>query len=192
MHRKTSLPVGWNLDTCARFIGSAIDGTFVLTRTATSECRVVPDGCMDLIWDGKGLIVAGPDTRAQLSSVPMGTDAHRAAVRARRRAGVPGPARRMSCAASGRPAASGPRHQGTRRRRSVRGLADCRQRRSTAPLPLRPAVTTTEARWSSVDPGRTSQTRPLATVCNIRRIMLPVSRTSDHWAPPQPSTGRAS
>lgn len=27
--------------------------------------RILPDGCMDLIWDGSRLFVAGPDTRAR-------------------------------------------------------------------------------------------------------------------------------
>ncbi len=27
--------------------------------------RILPDGCMDLIWDGSRLLVAGPDTRAR-------------------------------------------------------------------------------------------------------------------------------
>ncbi|WP_103528690.1 helix-turn-helix domain-containing protein [Streptomyces sp. SM12] len=33
--------------------------------------RVLPDGCMDLIWRG-GLLVAGPDTRAQVGESPAG------------------------------------------------------------------------------------------------------------------------
>lgn len=31
--------------------------------------RVLPDGCMDLMWHGDELVVAGPDTRAQLASL---------------------------------------------------------------------------------------------------------------------------
>jgi AraC-like DNA-binding protein len=40
----------------------------VWTRTVdTSRTgRVLPDGCMDLIWSGDDLIVAGPDTRAHV------------------------------------------------------------------------------------------------------------------------------
>lgn len=46
----------------------------VWDRTATgAEHRVVPDGCMDLIWWEGALIVAGPDTRAQLGVAPPGT-----------------------------------------------------------------------------------------------------------------------
>lgn len=35
--------------------------------------RIVPDGCVDLIWTGSTLFVAGPDTRAQLTSAAPGT-----------------------------------------------------------------------------------------------------------------------
>jgi AraC-like DNA-binding protein len=40
----------------------------VWTRTVDTGRvgRVLPDGCMDLIWSGGGLIVAGPDTRAHV------------------------------------------------------------------------------------------------------------------------------
>jgi AraC-like DNA-binding protein len=34
--------------------------------------RVLPDGCMDLIWSERGLLVAGPDTRAFLTTGPPG------------------------------------------------------------------------------------------------------------------------
>lgn len=36
---------------------------------AEATVRVLPDGCMDLIWVGGRLLVAGPDTRAQLAPV---------------------------------------------------------------------------------------------------------------------------
>jgi AraC-like DNA-binding protein len=36
--------------------------------------RVLPDGCMDLIWMGGRLVVAGPDTRAQIPQLPPGED----------------------------------------------------------------------------------------------------------------------
>ena len=35
--------------------------------------RVLPDGCMDLLWAEGGLLVAGPDTSAHLATVPAGT-----------------------------------------------------------------------------------------------------------------------
>jgi len=40
----------------------------VWTRTGTTggEARVLPDGCMDLIWARGELVVAGPDTRAHV------------------------------------------------------------------------------------------------------------------------------
>jgi AraC-like DNA-binding protein len=34
-------------------------------RRLPSTGRILPDGCMDLIWDGSRLFVAGPDTRAR-------------------------------------------------------------------------------------------------------------------------------
>ncbi len=34
---------------------------------------VMPDGCMDLIWDGHRLFVAGPDTRLRWHASPAGT-----------------------------------------------------------------------------------------------------------------------
>ncbi|NJQ05293.1 helix-turn-helix domain-containing protein [Streptomyces lonarensis] len=39
---------------------------------AAAEQRVLPDGCTDLIWCD-GLLVAGPDSRAHLSTTPPGT-----------------------------------------------------------------------------------------------------------------------
>lgn len=53
--------------------GFELHGAIVWTRTANGEpARIVPDGCMDIIWvDGK-LIVAGPDTRAHLADAPAG------------------------------------------------------------------------------------------------------------------------
>ncbi len=50
---------------------SSIPGAFVWTRTddrtaADPPGRVLPDGCMDLIWHDGRILVAGPDTTAQL------------------------------------------------------------------------------------------------------------------------------
>ena len=42
------------------------------TRTSTDPLRILPDGCLDLIWLGDRLIVAGPDTTAQVSAGPVG------------------------------------------------------------------------------------------------------------------------
>lgn len=47
---------------------SAVPGVVVWrhdARPSASTGRILPDGCMDLIWDGSGLFVAGPDTRAR-------------------------------------------------------------------------------------------------------------------------------
>jgi AraC-like DNA-binding protein len=48
---------------------SRIPGAFVWTRESpvVTEDRVLPDGCMDLIWADGVLLVAGPDTTANLS-----------------------------------------------------------------------------------------------------------------------------
>ncbi|MDB1086224.1 AraC family transcriptional regulator [Streptomyces sp. ACA25] len=49
---------------------STLDGAVVWTRAAgpgDRQARVLPDGCMDLIWSD-GLLVAGPDTGAHLTS----------------------------------------------------------------------------------------------------------------------------
>jgi AraC-like DNA-binding protein len=45
-----------------------VPGVVVWERDASptaSRGRILPDGCMDLIWDGSKLSVAGPDTRAR-------------------------------------------------------------------------------------------------------------------------------
>ncbi|MBO0748752.1 MAG: hypothetical protein J2O47_10390, partial [Acidimicrobiaceae bacterium] len=47
---------------------STVPGVTVWQRDArpsTFTGRILPDGCMDLIWDGSRLVVAGPDTRAR-------------------------------------------------------------------------------------------------------------------------------
>ena len=40
---------------------------------AAREQRVVPDACVDLIWSGGRLTIAGPDTRARLVALAPGT-----------------------------------------------------------------------------------------------------------------------
>jgi AraC-like DNA-binding protein len=51
--------------------------TCVWTRTTepgpAREHRIVPDGCLDLIWTGSGLLVAGPDTGPVLTTATPGT-----------------------------------------------------------------------------------------------------------------------
>jgi len=34
--------------------------------------RIMPDGCLDLLWDGRRLLIAGPDTRAREHVCPAG------------------------------------------------------------------------------------------------------------------------
>jgi AraC-like DNA-binding protein len=41
---------------------------------ALRAVRIVPDGCMDLMWRDGELTVAGPDTTAQVSRMPAGTE----------------------------------------------------------------------------------------------------------------------
>lgn len=53
---------------------SRIPGGFVWTRTvAHGPTRILPDGCIDLIWNEAVVFVAGPDTRAQAYSGKPGT-----------------------------------------------------------------------------------------------------------------------
>lgn len=53
---------------------SAIAGATVWTRVADGTSGwVLPDGCMDLIWDGRTLVVAGPDTGPFVPTSPAGT-----------------------------------------------------------------------------------------------------------------------
>lgn len=45
----------------------------VWTSTKVGVQRVVPDGCMDMIWNGESLFVAGPDTQAFLTEATGNT-----------------------------------------------------------------------------------------------------------------------
>jgi AraC-like DNA-binding protein len=47
---------------------SSLPGAVVWTTVAGSVTAVVPDGCMDVIWFGDRLLVAGPDTRPHLDN----------------------------------------------------------------------------------------------------------------------------
>src|SRR5882757_3233772 len=50
--------------------------------TATEERRrIVPDACVDLIWKGEELIIAGPDTGPRLVRMAAGADVHGARLR---------------------------------------------------------------------------------------------------------------
>lgn len=41
-----------------------VPGTAWRAGVGRGEVIIVPDGCMDLIWDGTGVLIAGPDTAA--------------------------------------------------------------------------------------------------------------------------------
>ena len=43
-----------------------------LTRSQNEWIRVVPDGCVDIVWTGTRLLVAGPDTQSILDRLPRG------------------------------------------------------------------------------------------------------------------------
>ncbi|MBT2414641.1 AraC family transcriptional regulator [Streptomyces sp. ISL-12] len=57
---------------------SRLPGAVVWTSVPDGTGRVLPDGCMDLLWHDGRLLVAGPDTRAH---VPEGTGDRWAGVR---------------------------------------------------------------------------------------------------------------
>ncbi len=53
---------------------SSIAGATVWTRVADgTDAWILPDGCMDLIWNGSSLFVAGPDTGPVLARATEGT-----------------------------------------------------------------------------------------------------------------------
>lgn len=53
---------------------SRFPGAFVWTSTTTAGAsRILPDGCIDIIWDGTQVFVAGPDTRAHVHHGIPGT-----------------------------------------------------------------------------------------------------------------------
>ncbi|ELS57539.1 helix-turn-helix transcriptional regulator [Streptomyces viridochromogenes] len=54
---------------------SRLTGAVVWTNTpgGRGEGRVLPDGCMDLLWNEVRLLVAGPDTRAYVTEGESGT-----------------------------------------------------------------------------------------------------------------------
>jgi AraC-like DNA-binding protein len=56
--------------------GLAVPGTVLWEREvgpAPGPTRILPDGCLDLLWDGRRLAVAGPDTAARWHASPPGT-----------------------------------------------------------------------------------------------------------------------
>lgn len=68
----------------------AVDRTVLWQRDPTGapgQSRILPDGCLDIIWDGRRLFVAGPDSMARMHS----DDGHAAYTALRFSAGL-GPA----------------------------------------------------------------------------------------------------
>jgi AraC-like DNA-binding protein len=54
----------------------AVPGAVLWVRTvaaAPESSRILPDGCVDLLWDGRRLVIAGPDTTARWHASPPGT-----------------------------------------------------------------------------------------------------------------------
>src|SRR5262249_51667499 len=52
----------------------AVDGVTVWTRVADgSSSLILPDGCIDVLWNGRELTVAGPDTIAHRTDPASGT-----------------------------------------------------------------------------------------------------------------------
>ncbi|HVV22114.1 MAG TPA: AraC family transcriptional regulator [Pseudonocardiaceae bacterium] len=52
---------------------AAVPGAVLWERVATGvprASRILPDGCLDLIWDGQRLFVAGPDSAARMHTGP--------------------------------------------------------------------------------------------------------------------------
>ena len=49
-----------------------VDCTWERRTTVGGAHRVLPDACVDLIWSGERLIVAGPDTRARIVATTPG------------------------------------------------------------------------------------------------------------------------
>ncbi|MEV5958920.1 helix-turn-helix transcriptional regulator [Streptomyces sp. NPDC051987] len=51
---------------------SRLPGAVVWVNTPVGDGRVLPDGCMDLLWHDGRLLVAGPDTRAYVTGGGVG------------------------------------------------------------------------------------------------------------------------
>ncbi|MQY25290.1 hypothetical protein NRB56_08460 [Nocardia sp. RB56] len=49
-----------------------VPGALVWRRRVSGAALVLPDGCMDLLWLGERLVVAGPDTRGYRVAAPAG------------------------------------------------------------------------------------------------------------------------
>ena len=56
-----------------RPVRAGVDAVVWQRRVSAESVAVLPDGCMDLVWLGGRLVVAGPDTRAQHSTAVPAT-----------------------------------------------------------------------------------------------------------------------
>ena len=121
-------------------------GAFVWSSVATGDAvRVLPDGCMDLLWDGIEIVIAGPDTHAHLFERPAGspmTGLRFAPGHAPRVLGVPADAFTNERVAARRGVVTGARpcHHGSPRRvagarRRPRGRRARRVDRGATPTP---------------------------------------------------------
>jgi AraC-like DNA-binding protein len=54
-------------------LAGVLEATWVRVGQGETQ-RVLPDGCTDLMWVDGELVVAGPDTQAQLAEIPEGTE----------------------------------------------------------------------------------------------------------------------
>ena len=52
---------------------TGVPGVVVWTKDGPGAGRILPDGCLDVLWDGTRLSVAGPDSRARRHTSPPGT-----------------------------------------------------------------------------------------------------------------------
>ena len=99
---------------------SAVAGVTVWTRVADgSSSWILPDGCIDVLWNGRELTVAGPDTTAHRATAPSGTPY--AAVRFA--SGVAPTVLRCRRRWASRPAAGARRRDQGRRHRPARRVA---------------------------------------------------------------------
>ena len=51
---------------------TGVAGVVLWTKETTGPARILPDDCVDLLWDGTRLTVAGPDTAARWHTGPPG------------------------------------------------------------------------------------------------------------------------
>ena len=51
---------------------TGVPGVVLWTKTGPGSGRILPDGCLDVLWDGTRLTVAGPDSRARSHTGPPG------------------------------------------------------------------------------------------------------------------------